>query len=127
MPKTHSAPLFYTVSEVADRLDVKESTVRTWLRQRTMTGIKIGNGKAWRIPRTEIERMTGTMPLITLPAGEWAHLEISESDSGPCVRNIHDRSIWWFGTVGECENYLERLRAGEVKVQAGYVAAESSP
>ena len=43
----------YTPTEVAEILTVKESTVRRWMRNGAMPGIKIG--KFWRIPEEALE------------------------------------------------------------------------
>lgn len=55
----------YTPEEVAEILAVKESTVRHWMRNGTMPGIKIG--KFWRIPedalRQYLEKKAGEIEL----------------------------------------------------------------
>lgn len=43
----------YTPEEVGEMLSVKESTVRNWMRNGTMPGIKIG--KFWRVPEEALE------------------------------------------------------------------------
>lgn len=47
----------YSPREVARILGVNTYTVRKWLRDGTMTGIKIGEGKHWRITKTELDRV----------------------------------------------------------------------
>lgn len=48
----------YTVAEVAERLKVNEETVRIWLRDGKLRGIRLGSRRAgWRITESEIERM----------------------------------------------------------------------
>lgn len=51
------------VSEVAELLAVKESTIRAWLLARRIACVRVG-GRAVRIPLSEVERMvaTGTVP-----------------------------------------------------------------
>lgn len=39
------------VREVAEMFDVQPATVREWLKDGTLDGIKIGKGHYWRIPR----------------------------------------------------------------------------
>lgn len=40
------------VREVADLFDVTPATVRVWLADGTIRGIKIGKGHYWRIPQS---------------------------------------------------------------------------
>ena len=47
-----SKPLM-TVHEVAEKLQVKESTVRTWIRDRKLRAIKLA--KDWRIAVIDLE------------------------------------------------------------------------
>jgi excisionase family DNA binding protein len=48
-----SKPLM-TLHEVADLLKVKESTVRTWIRDRSLRAIKFG--KDWRVSQPDLEQ-----------------------------------------------------------------------
>lgn len=48
---------FYSPREVAEILGVDIYTVRRWLREETLTGIKIGKGKHWRISHSELRRV----------------------------------------------------------------------
>lgn len=52
-----------TVSEVAARLALKESTIRAWLLARRLIGVRVGR-RAVRIPVSEVERIIaeGTLP-----------------------------------------------------------------
>jgi excisionase family DNA binding protein len=54
---------FLRVSEVADILSVKESTVRAWLLARRIGRVRVGR-RAVRIPLSEVERLIaeGTVP-----------------------------------------------------------------
>jgi excisionase family DNA binding protein len=48
----------YTVAEVADRLRLHPQTIREWLREGRIKGIRLGGTKAgWRIPADEIARL----------------------------------------------------------------------
>ncbi len=47
-------PLYYTVEEVARILGVDEETVRRWLRQGKIPGVK-RFGREYRIPKTSID------------------------------------------------------------------------
>lgn len=40
------------VSEVAAMFGVESATVREWLKEGTLHGIKIGKGHYWRIPKS---------------------------------------------------------------------------
>ena len=40
---------------VAKMLDVSPSTVRAWLRNGDLKGMKLGGGKLWRIKETDVE------------------------------------------------------------------------
>ena len=44
-----------TPDAVAKLLDVSPATVRIWLRNETLKGIKVGGGKLWRISESAIE------------------------------------------------------------------------
>ncbi len=44
-----------TTEAAARRLDVKQTTVRTWLRKGMLKGTKVGGGKLWRISEEAIE------------------------------------------------------------------------
>lgn len=43
------------VNEVAQLFDVEPSTVREWLRDGTLRGVKIGKGHYWRIPTQAVK------------------------------------------------------------------------
>jgi excisionase family DNA binding protein len=60
--KTETSQLL-TVSEVAARLAVKESTVRAWLLSRRLSRVRVGR-RAVRVPVKEVERIIaeGTIP-----------------------------------------------------------------
>lgn len=48
----------YTVPEVADRLRLHQQTVREWLRNGKIKGVRLGGTKAgWRIPDSEVARV----------------------------------------------------------------------
>ncbi len=48
----------YTVAEVAERLRLHQQTIREWLRDEKIKGVRLGGTKAgWRIPASEIERL----------------------------------------------------------------------
>jgi excisionase family DNA binding protein len=40
---------------VAKLLDVSPATVRIWLRNGTLKGLKVGAGRLWRVSETDIE------------------------------------------------------------------------
>ena len=44
-----------TTEAAAKRLDVKQTTVRTWLRKGMLKGTKVGGGKLWRISEEALE------------------------------------------------------------------------
>jgi excisionase family DNA binding protein len=49
------------VSEVAARLQMHQETVRSWLRDGKLRGVRLGGERAdrlgWRIPESEVERV----------------------------------------------------------------------
>jgi excisionase family DNA binding protein len=48
----------YTVKEVADQLRVHEETIRRWLRDGKITGIRMGGSRSgYRISEDEVERV----------------------------------------------------------------------
>ena len=44
---------FLTVHEVAETLKVSDATVRSWIRERKLRGIKFGKG--WRVDAQDLE------------------------------------------------------------------------
>ena len=52
-----SPPLerLYTLDEVAKYFSVTKYTVRQWLRDGTLRGIKIGAGKYWRVSESALK------------------------------------------------------------------------
>jgi excisionase family DNA binding protein len=52
-----------TTAEVAERLALKESTIRAWLLARRLSRVRVGR-RAVRIPAAEVERIIseGTVP-----------------------------------------------------------------
>lgn len=47
----------YTVREVANLFEVTSGTIRVWLRDGTLRGVKIGKGHYWRVPASAIEEL----------------------------------------------------------------------
>jgi predicted site-specific integrase-resolvase len=47
----------YKVSEVAELFEVTPATVRLWLNEGILYGVKIGKGYYWRIPQSSIENL----------------------------------------------------------------------
>jgi excisionase family DNA binding protein len=48
----------YTVTQVAERLQLHPQTIREWLRRGTLKGVRMGGTKAgWRIPEGEVARL----------------------------------------------------------------------
>lgn len=50
-------PGLVTVEEAAKFLKVHHETLRKWLRQGTLRGVKIGGGRMWRIPKAELVKL----------------------------------------------------------------------
>lgn len=48
----------WTVGEVANAFAVTNDTVRNWLRDGTLEGIKIGRGYYWRIPHSNVVKLS---------------------------------------------------------------------
>ena len=48
---------FLTVQDIADRLRVRDETVREWLRSGQISGYNFGGRTGWRIPLSEVERL----------------------------------------------------------------------
>ncbi len=46
-----------TVREFAEKLRVKEETVRRWLRAGKIRGVHLGDRAGWRIPASEVDRI----------------------------------------------------------------------
>lgn len=49
------------VSEVAKIFDVRTTTVREWLRDGKLIGMKLPGSNQWRIAQSEIQRFAQTM------------------------------------------------------------------
>lgn len=49
-------PLILTVSQVAEVLQVHETTVKRWLRDGRLPGLKLGDRGDWRIRREALRR-----------------------------------------------------------------------
>lgn len=47
----------YTVREVAQLFEVTSATVRIWLNDGDLRGIKIGKGHYWRVPASAVEEL----------------------------------------------------------------------
>jgi excisionase family DNA binding protein len=55
---------FLTVSEVAERLRVGQESVRRWLRQGKLRGVRTGAMRGgWRVPEPEFERFKREGPV----------------------------------------------------------------
>jgi excisionase family DNA binding protein len=52
-----SKPEFMTVEQVAELMQVRDTTVRLWLQRKILKGLKIGH--SWRIPRKSLDEFTG--------------------------------------------------------------------
>lgn len=46
-----------TTKQTAEYFGVTGATIRIWLNDGVLQGIKIGKGKYWRIPLAEVERL----------------------------------------------------------------------
>lgn len=47
----------FTVEEIAERLKVKDYTVRNWLRDGKLKGFKTVEGGPWRVKESELEEL----------------------------------------------------------------------
>lgn len=46
---------YYTVEEIADLLSVNVRTVRRWIKEKALTGVKLGDRAGWRITDDDLE------------------------------------------------------------------------
>jgi excisionase family DNA binding protein len=60
---------FYTLEQVADRLDLHVRTVRAYVRDGRLRAVRIG--KQYRVARADLEALTGALPRRT------RHVEVS--------------------------------------------------
>jgi excisionase family DNA binding protein len=61
---------FLTVSEIAKRLSMSPQTVRTWIEEGMLRGIRVR--KVWRVPRADIEALLASLEGgPAAPAGGW--------------------------------------------------------
>jgi excisionase family DNA binding protein len=54
--RTTNAQQLLTAAQVAERLAIKESTIRAWLLARRLARVRVGR-RAVRIPESEVERI----------------------------------------------------------------------
>ena len=45
-----------TVKQVAERLQVHANTVRRWLEERQLRGVRLGTRAGWRVRESELQR-----------------------------------------------------------------------
>lgn len=75
-----SHPLL-TVHDVADLLQVKEATVRTWINDNSLRAVKFG--KEWRVARKDLEAFVeshANRPANTASSGDVADSEVQPKD-----------------------------------------------
>jgi excisionase family DNA binding protein len=51
-----------TVAEVAQRLKLSQETVRRWLREGKLRGVRFSDAGGWRVRASEVERVLGGGP-----------------------------------------------------------------
>ncbi len=51
-----------TVHQFAKRIGVADKTVRRWLAEGTLKGVRFGRRGVWHIPAAEVERAMGERP-----------------------------------------------------------------
>jgi excisionase family DNA binding protein len=63
-------PEFLTVSQIANRLQMSPQTVRTWIEEGMLRGIRVR--KVWRVPREDFEQLLASLESgPAAPAGGW--------------------------------------------------------
>jgi excisionase family DNA binding protein len=63
-------PEFLTVSQIANRLQMSPQTVRTWIEEGMLRGIRVR--KVWRVPREDFEQLLASLESGPVaPAGGW--------------------------------------------------------
>lgn len=61
---------FLTVSQIAKRLSMSPQTVRTWIEEGMLRGIRVR--KVWRVPRADFEQLLASLESGPVaPAGGW--------------------------------------------------------
>ncbi len=64
---------FLTVPEVAEGLRMNPETIRVWLRDGRLRGVRPGGKRAgWRIPESEVRRILGGTRHDDTPPGDGA-------------------------------------------------------
>lgn len=51
----------YTVKQLAQLLNVCDTTVRRWIEGGKVKAYKLGPGSHWRVTKEEVDRLTGTV------------------------------------------------------------------
>ena len=70
MQGTAEQPEFLTVSQIASRLQMSPQTVRTWIEEGMLRGIRVR--KVWRVPRADFEQLLESLESgPAAPAGGW--------------------------------------------------------
>ena len=70
MSATEEQPEFVTVSEIARRLSMSPQTVRTWIEEGMLRGIRVR--KVWRVRREDFEQLLSSLEGgPAAPAGGW--------------------------------------------------------
>lgn len=87
--------------EVAERLAVTPNTVRGWLRDGTLNGVKIGK-KVWRINETELKRYICCEQSVEYSV-EDSKTELSEEDLKAVRRGLEDIKAGRFVTLDDYE------------------------
>jgi excisionase family DNA binding protein len=63
-------PEFLTVSEIAKRLSMSPQTIRTWIEEGMLRGIRVR--KVWRVPRADFEELLASLQSGPVePGGGW--------------------------------------------------------
>lgn len=67
---TPDEPEFVTVSQIANRLSMSPQTVRTWIEEGMLRGIRVR--KVWRVRREDFEQLLASLEGgPSAPAGGW--------------------------------------------------------
>jgi len=84
MAENNERSEFVSVSEIANRLSMSPQTVRAWIEEGMLRGIRVR--KVWRVPREDFEQLLASLESgPAAPAGGWG-------DRGKALLDPEDRS-----------------------------------
>jgi excisionase family DNA binding protein len=91
---------YLSAAEVAERFGITETTVREWLRDGKLVGVKIGS--TWRVKETDLDRYLESQRVKVLierakrkdPEGNWQETNCVQCGEVIVVKGAKESRIW---------------------------------